>query len=83
MASLNPESVDLAALADVLRAKLGDRVVGDVVARTKMRDAIADHLRCSELEAELLTDTMVGRGFVTRHVATDGTVSWILKVEES
>ena len=78
MSRLDPESIDLAALAEVIRSKVGERVAGDVVARTRMRDAIVDHLSCSELEAELLTDTMVARAFVTRLVAADGSVSWVV-----
>lgn len=65
MTTLDPETVDLAALAQAL-----DRLVpapqreGDVVGRTALRDAVAAHLACSDALAERIVDTMVARGFL-------------------
>ncbi len=78
MARLDPESVDLADLATVLQSKLGRVVDGDVVALTRMRDVVADHLECSALEAELLVDTMAGRGFVRRETGPTGAIGWVI-----
>ncbi|MEO8906336.1 MAG: hypothetical protein ABI488_27235 [Polyangiaceae bacterium] len=72
---INPESIDLAELAAVLRACCGLELRGLLVGKTQIRDEVVRHLSCSELEAETLVDTMVGRGFVVRHDGTDGT-SW-------
>lgn len=65
MPEFDPEMIDLAALArklaDVLRES---SLEGAIVGRTLLRDAVAAQLRCSQLDAERLVDTMVGRGFL-------------------
>jgi hypothetical protein len=71
------EEVDLAELARVLRAACGPSVVGAVVGRTLLRDEVARHLVCSQLEAETLVDTMVGRGFLVR-TDEDGQDGWVI-----
>jgi hypothetical protein len=59
------EEVDLASLAAALQGALGDSPLeGYVRGRTVLRDAVAEHLGCSEAEAERLVETMVGRGFL-------------------
>jgi len=55
--------LDLLALA----RQVGEQVpaaqrAGFVVGRTAIRDAVAAHLACSQLEAETIVDTLVGRG---------------------
>lgn len=60
----DPESIDLAVLARHLRTALGSSVPGAVVGRTALRDEVVRRLDCSQLEAELLIDTMVGRAFL-------------------
>jgi hypothetical protein len=64
--SLPVEEIDLAALAAALeRAFTGKGApTGYVEGRTAIRDAVTEHLGCSELEAELLVDTMVSEGFL-------------------
>ena len=37
---------------------------GEVVGRTVLRDAVAHHLRCSQLRAEMVVDTLIARGFI-------------------
>ncbi|HKO54133.1 MAG TPA: hypothetical protein VJV79_40775 [Polyangiaceae bacterium] len=73
---LDPESIDLAELVKGLRASCGPVLPGAAVGRTRMRDQLVLHLNCSELEAELLVDTMVARGFVKRREQADGLVFW-------
>ncbi|HRG95993.1 MAG TPA: hypothetical protein PLR99_07085 [Polyangiaceae bacterium] len=77
MTRLDPTSVDLAELAAALRAACGAVVAGAVVGRTRMRDAVGAHLACSQLEAEQLVDTLIGRGFVSRQGEGDR-VEWVI-----
>lgn len=59
------EEIDLAALAAALEVVFSAGIViGYVQGRTAIRDAVVAHLSCSELEAEMLVDTMVSRGFL-------------------
>jgi hypothetical protein len=76
--SLDPEQIDLADLAALLRRTCGGSVLGAVVGRTRLRDEIVHHLGCSQLEGEMLVDTMIGRGFIRRHVHADGQVEWVI-----
>lgn len=76
--NLNPETLDLARLADKLRKTCGPSSMGAVVGRTRFRDEVVRHLGCSQLEGETLVDTMIGRGFIRRQVARDGQVEWII-----
>lgn len=63
---MNLEQLDLAAVAEMLdHALAGGVAEGYVRGRTILRDALVGHFRCSQLEAEELVDTMIGRGFVT------------------
>jgi hypothetical protein len=75
---LDPESVDLAELTRVVRTRCGSELPGEIVGKTRIRDEVAAHLACSELEAELLVDTMVGRGFAKRRELPDGLGVWQL-----
>jgi hypothetical protein len=60
-----PEDVDLADLADALKRIFANQPpIGYLLGRTALRDAVVDHLSCSQLEAEQLIDTMVSRGFL-------------------
>jgi hypothetical protein len=59
------EEIDLAELTRMLRSRLaGSAPVGYLDGRTALRDAVAEQLECSELEAEEIVDTLVARGFV-------------------
>jgi hypothetical protein len=60
---LDLEQIDLASLADRLQTSRLS-LEGYLRGRTEMRDAVIETLACSELEAEQLVDTLVGRGFV-------------------
>lgn len=65
MTTLDPETVDLAALAQALERRVpAAQRDGAVVGRTALRDAVADQLACSEAMAERIVDTMVARGFL-------------------
>ena len=56
------EHVDIAALLHFLAdAFRGAPPEGDVVGRSKLRDAVAAQLSCSQLQAEQLVDTLVLR----------------------
>lgn len=60
------EEVDLAVLADDLVGVLGGHMLeGFVRGRTVLRDVTIAVLACSELEAETLVETMIGRGFLS------------------
>jgi hypothetical protein len=72
----DPESVDLASLRDVLAARCGAFLEGELLGRTRLRDEVARHLVCSMLEAEQVVDTMVGRGFLRRQSMSDGRRGW-------
>lgn len=62
---LSIDEVDLAELTASLRRRFaGAAPVGYLDGRTLLRDAVADELECSELEAEEIVDTLVERGFV-------------------
>jgi hypothetical protein len=65
MSRLDVEEIDLAVLARSLEARVpvGART-GSLVGRTAFRDVVVDVLGCSELEAELIVDTLVARGFL-------------------
>lgn len=65
MTALDPETVDLAALARALEQRVpAAQREGAVVGRTALRDAVTVHLACSEAMAENIVDTMVARGFL-------------------
>jgi hypothetical protein len=59
------EDIDLAALAEALQRTFEGHVpTGYLPGRTVFRDAVVEELECSQLEAEQLIDTMIGRGFL-------------------
>jgi hypothetical protein len=63
--TFRPEDIDLAEVADGLRRTFGDRgPTGYLPGRTAFRDALVVQLECSQLEAELVVDTMIARGFL-------------------
>lgn len=72
----DPEQIDLAVLTRALRSAFDAPIEGAIVGRTAVRDAVARELRCSQLQAEQLVDTMIGRGFLARHEAPDGMTVW-------
>jgi hypothetical protein len=62
---LNIEEIDLASLGDALQRAFDTYApTGFVRGRTMLRDAVVEHLGCSEPEAERLVDTMVSLGFL-------------------
>lgn len=77
----DPEEIDLAAVARELRATLGAPIEGAIVGRTVVRDAVAQQLQCSLLEAEQLVDTMIGRGFLIPTETSGGLTVWRFSVE--
>ena len=80
---LNPEAIDLATLTGVLHRICGTSVAGAVMGRTRLRDEVSRHLGCSQLMAEVLIDTMIGRGFIRQQVHPDGWVYWVIAAEPS
>ena len=78
------EEIDLAALAEKLDAALeGCPAEGFVRGRTVIRDWVVEHFNCSELAAEELVDTMIGRGFLRFSGNETGSASpdaWVVKV---
>jgi potassium-dependent mechanosensitive channel len=79
MERFDPEAVDLANLASMLKEAAGRSVVGAVVGRTRLRDEVVRHLQCSQLEGEQIVDTMVARGFLLQQKTSDGQVYWTIK----
>jgi hypothetical protein len=78
--TLHIEEVDLEAVAAHLQAVFsGSPIEGSVVGRTQMRGALSDHLGCSELDAERLIDTMIGRGFLALQRMPDGRSLWRIR----
>lgn len=49
---------------------------GPIVGRTALRDAVAAHLACSQLEAERLVDTLILRGCIAMVRAPGGRAVW-------
>jgi hypothetical protein len=60
------ESIDLAELAELIRRHVSpsDPPVGYLRGRSYFRDVIAQALRCSDLEAEDLVDTLEANGYL-------------------
>jgi hypothetical protein len=59
------EEIDLAALTDALRARLGSSLEASYLrGKTLIRDAIVVYLQCSEFEAEQLVETLELHGLV-------------------
>jgi len=63
---MNIEDVDLAQLADEIRRHVppNDPPVGWLRGRSYFRDVVAHVLRCSDLEAEQLVDTLEANGYL-------------------
>ena len=59
MNRFEPEQVDLAALTSELRSLFDGPIEGAVLGRTRLRDAVALTLDCSQLQAETLVDTLI------------------------
>jgi len=79
------EQIDLAALAATLEHRLRGRPLdGFVRGRTELRDAAAERLGCSLLEAETLVELLVGRGFLRflgDATSAEGAGRWTLRSE--
>ncbi len=73
--SFHPEEIDLATLAEHLKATVVPSPEGAIVGRTIWRDAVAAHLACSHVDAEALVETMIGRGFLVA-VDLQGRLVW-------
>jgi hypothetical protein len=60
------ESIDLAALAETIRRHVppNDPPVGYLRGRSYFRDVVAHELRCSDVEAEELVDTLEMQGYL-------------------
>jgi hypothetical protein len=79
---LDPESIDLLALARHLARMFSGGAEGYIVGRTRLRDAVVERLRCSELQAEELVDTLILRHLI--EFSGDPTVAetgaWLIRV---
>jgi len=73
MSTLDVDAIDLAQLAFDLRARLGALSDDYLDGRTVIRDAVADRLGCSILEAEALTDTLEAAGYLRFPLLPDDT----------
>jgi hypothetical protein len=61
----SPDQIDLVTVARHLAAIFQQiPIEGYVVGRTRLRDATAEHLGCSLLQAEQLVDTLITRGLI-------------------
>ena len=68
--TFRPEDIDLAQLAEDLERTFGNHPpTGYLPGRTAFRDALVAKLGCSQLEAELLVETMISGGFL-RYMGT-------------
>lgn len=76
MERFSPQAVDLAAVARMLVDTCGPTVAGAVIGRTRFRDEVVCFLGCSQLEAEQVVDTMVGRGFLRKRESPGTVVFW-------
>jgi len=81
VAAFSLEDVDLAELTSAVRRRFaGAGPLGYLAGRTALRDAVSLELGCSDLEAETIVDTLVGRGFVRYegdpHAAVDDSRGW-------
>ena len=62
---LSVEDVDLATLADALRACVGPTLSASYLrGKTLLRDVLARHLRCSDHQAEELIETLELQGYI-------------------
>ncbi len=85
---LNPEidQIDLLALCGALLARFGETLEENYLdGRTILRDAVADILRCSELEAEELVDTLEAMRYLRFPTLSDEThpvrsLRWVICV---
>ena len=65
MDPFDPDQLDLPNLVRELVADMGLRTAeGYVVGKTKIRDAVTQRLRCSQLNSEQLVDTLVAQGLM-------------------
>ncbi|HZS38950.1 MAG TPA: hypothetical protein VFF06_19085 [Polyangia bacterium] len=89
MAPLALEEVDLHALADSIRHRLGEHLEANYLrGKTILRDAVAEQLACSDVEAEQLVETLELNGLVRFPQLADETHPatrrpWIIGDEET
>jgi len=71
---LTVEEIDLAALCEAVRLRLGDRLEANYLrGKTILRDAVVDALGCSDYVAEELVETLELNGFVRFPLYADDT----------
>lgn len=82
--SIDVEEIDLASLTRRLLTAVGSPVEGYVVGRTVLRDAVAELLGCSLLEAENLVETLISRGWVVPRGGEHGSdpVEWVIAARD-
>jgi hypothetical protein len=51
---------------------------GAVVGRTALRDAVAEFLSCSQLQAEEIVDTLVMRNYLRLVATPEGPATWFI-----
>ncbi len=74
MRPLTVEEIDLAALCESVRARLGDRLEASYLrGKTILRDAVVETLGCSCYVAEELVETLELNGFVRFPLYADDT----------
>lgn len=80
MTRLDPERLDLPALARMLRAACGRSVLGHT-GRERLVRLLTQHLASSAAESTLVLDAMVEHGLVVPRVR-DGLTEWQLVVTD-
>lgn len=80
MTRLDPERLDLTALARMLRSACGRSVLGHT-GRERLARLVTQHLGCSSSEGVLAVDAMVERGLIVAR-ERDGLTEWQLVVTD-
>jgi len=76
------ERIDLLAVARYLASEFRDAPArGAIVGRTRMRDALVSRLHSSQLEAEMLVDTLVMHGFLVLRDSPETESTWCVRPE--
>jgi hypothetical protein len=77
---MDVEQIDLRELTVALQREFRQvPLLGAMTGRTQLRDATAERLGCSLIEAECLIDTLVLRGYLWLDDAAEVPATWKIK----